>query len=46
MSDAFPKIFSILDMMNEWYSCNRTFFFRTFLAFDIIPIHIYIYFKY
>ena len=36
-----PKfLHSILDRKsNEWYSCNNTFIFRTFLAFNIIPNH-------
>ena len=41
MSDAFPQISKhyIRDgVTNEWYSGNKTFFFRAFLAFSIIPI--------
>ena len=41
MSDAFLQIskqYIKYGVTNEWYSCNKTFFFRTFLAFSIIPI--------
>ena len=41
MSDAFPQIskqYIRHGVTNEWYRCNRTFFFRTFLAFSIILI--------
>ena len=41
MSDAFPQIskqYNRYGVTNEWYRCNMTFFFRTFLAFSIILI--------
>ena len=41
MPDAFPQIskqYIRYGITNEVYSCNKTFFFRTFLAFSIIPI--------
>ena len=41
MSEAFPQIskqYIRYGVTNEWYSCNKTFFFRTFWAFSIIPI--------
>ena len=31
-------------LTNEWYNCNMTFFFRTVLAFSIIPISLEIMF--
>ena len=48
MSDAFPQIskqYIRYGVTNEWDSCNKTFFFRTFLPFSIIPIPLEIIFN-